>query len=479
MKPGAAGDEEARGHVRSSSVDDGPRRRSLRRGLDWSRADRTGRSSPQSALHRWVIPGHAQLVGRVVVAVDEVGDRHVGEGREAVGHAGRDEDASVIVGPVGLCAEIEAQRGAVGGRAVAEVVEDDAGRPERHVPVVRLVEVVVEADDAARLSGRPDCPESSRGPGGTTPAGTSPRNPPSSPWVVGVTTYTPAMVSDSRWPCRSRLGPSGSPPRYSTSTLEWSPSMRRMPWGAASDRMTSTSLPMSESVDAADADDAAALEHDRVLELGVDDLAAVGDRGERPDVAVTQPGAGSDDRRPQDLERVISAPSSMTTRPSIVDASSTRPRIAGSRSSRIRRLLSSSGSFLPVSSHQPSRTSWRRRAPVEEPLDGVGDLELAPGRGLDRADGLVDGGVEQVDADQGEVRRRVGRLLHQADDLARPRRSRPRRTGGGLGRGTAGSGPRGVVSPGQGGSAAAWRAGAKLSDELVRAPAGACCRPGT
>ena len=32
-----------------------------------------------------IVPGHTELVGRVVVAVDEIGDRHVGEGGEPVG----------------------------------------------------------------------------------------------------------------------------------------------------------------------------------------------------------------------------------------------------------------------------------------------------------------------------------------------------------------------------------------------------------
>src|SRR5690606_12717613 len=44
-----------------------------------------------------VVPRDAQLVGRVVVAVDQVGDGHVGERREAVGDARRDVDTPVVV----------------------------------------------------------------------------------------------------------------------------------------------------------------------------------------------------------------------------------------------------------------------------------------------------------------------------------------------------------------------------------------------
>src|SRR5574338_1238521 len=73
-----------------------------------------------------VVPGHAQLVGRVVVPVDEVGDGHVGQGREAVGEAGRDVHAAVVVvlaGRAGLRAEVDGEGGPVGGRAHPQVVQ--------------------------------------------------------------------------------------------------------------------------------------------------------------------------------------------------------------------------------------------------------------------------------------------------------------------------------------------------------------------
>ena len=108
--------------------------------------------TPQSASIGGVVPRHAELVGGVVVAVDEVGDRHVGERGEAVGDAGRDEHAAVVVGAVGALAEVEGERGAVGGRALAQVVQHDPGVPNGHVPVVGLVQVVVQADDGAGLA---------------------------------------------------------------------------------------------------------------------------------------------------------------------------------------------------------------------------------------------------------------------------------------------------------------------------------------
>ena len=51
---------------------------------------------------------------------------------------------------------------------------------------------------------------------------------------------------------------------------------------------------------------------------------------------------------------------------------------------------------------------------VDEALDGVGDFELAAPEGLSVGHDLVDGRVEHVDADDGEVARRVLRLLDDA-----------------------------------------------------------------
>src|SRR3954453_3148626 len=44
--------------------------------------------------------------------------------------------------------------------------------------------------------------------------------------------------------------------------------------------------------------DATVLEHDRMLDLGVDDLAVAGDRGERADVRIDDSRPRADDRRP-------------------------------------------------------------------------------------------------------------------------------------------------------------------------------------
>ena len=157
---GAAGDEEVHGDVASGSgAQPGVRpplgSMSARRGLAWSRSDRIGSATPQSAAIVGVVPGHAQLVGRVVVAVDQVGDRHVGEGGEPVGDARRDVDAAVVVAAVASRPRSMLRVAPSVGEPCAQVVEHDPGPAEGHVPVVGLVEVVVQPDDGAGLAVAP------------------------------------------------------------------------------------------------------------------------------------------------------------------------------------------------------------------------------------------------------------------------------------------------------------------------------------
>ena len=246
------------------------------------REDRVG--DAPVGVDRGVVPRHAELVGRVVVAVDEVRDRHVGERGEAVGDAGRDVDARWSWLPSVAAAEVERQRRAVGGRALAQVVEHDPARR------------------TARTSSRPG----GGGSGGRRwqPAWRSARL----PWIISRPSREPLAavgldedaalvavdvgVDDVHARDDARLGdrrPSASV--YSRSTVEWSPSMSRSaPRPVA--RTRDLDVTADERVgDAGDADDAAALEHDRVVDLGVDDLAVRGDRGERPDVAVLDRGA--------------------------------------------------------------------------------------------------------------------------------------------------------------------------------------------
>src|SRR5439155_9037161 len=53
---------------------------------------------------------------------------------------------------------------------------------------------------------------------------------------------------------------------------------------------------------------------------------------------------------------------------------------------------------------------------VDQPLDRVGDLELAARGGPDALDRVEHVPVEQVDADDGEIAARLARFLDHADD---------------------------------------------------------------
>ena len=106
----------------------------------------SGSAETPVGVDRRVVPRHAQLVGGVVVAVHQVGDRHVGERGEAVGHTRRDVHAEVVVRPA-----VDLARGRASGwrrrsaLALAQVVQHHPGVTEGHVPVVGLVQVVVQA----------------------------------------------------------------------------------------------------------------------------------------------------------------------------------------------------------------------------------------------------------------------------------------------------------------------------------------------
>src|SRR5918996_855655 len=119
---------------------------------------------------------------------------------------------------------------------------------------------------------------------------------------------------------------------------------------------------------------------------------------------------------PRTLLFTISAPASMTTRPSMADPASTDPSTRGSSDSSTNRLHWSSGSFLPVSIHQPSRTSWLTRWPWSISHWMASVISSSPRH--DGGDGVVHAAVEQVDTHQRQVGRRVDRLLDQPHDLA-------------------------------------------------------------
>ena len=157
----------------------------------------------------------------------------------------------------------------------------------------------------------------------------------------------------------------------------------------------------------------------RVLDLGVADLATGADGAERPDEAVRDLGARPDDGRAAHMA-AHQAGAGLDHDPAVelavgVDLAVDAPldpleqQAVGLEQRR----------ELPGVDPPPAQDLGQDRvAGVDQPLDGVGDLELAPPRRLDGAHRLVDLVVEEVHADQGEVRGRHRRLLDQPEDPA-------------------------------------------------------------
>ena len=121
-----------------------------RSGFAWSRVGQHGIGETPVGRDRRIVPGHPEFVFRVVVAVHQVPQGEVGQRGEAVGHPGRNEQSPIVV-----AVEFEGQRGPVGRRPLAEIVQDHPGGAPQDVPVVGLVQVVVEADNGAGLLLRP------------------------------------------------------------------------------------------------------------------------------------------------------------------------------------------------------------------------------------------------------------------------------------------------------------------------------------
>ena len=117
---------------------------------------------------------------------------------------------------------------------------------------------------------------------------------------------------------------------------------------------------------------------------------------------------------------LIWAPVSTTTRPISSLAASAVPSIRGSALSSTIRLTSSMSVTLPVSFQYPEMIVEVTLRPVlDQPLDGLSDLQLSPLRRHQPGYRLVYRRGEQVHPDQRQVALRPLRLLLQADNLAR------------------------------------------------------------
>ncbi len=139
--------------------------------------------------------------------------------------------------------------------------------------------------------------------------------------------------------------------------------------------------------------DRGAREHDRVLELGVPDLHALADGRVGADVGVGEREPRPMIAGPRTVARSSRAPSSITTRPSTRESTSSPSmrscEVVEDQAVGLEHVLDLAR-VLPPAVHD---VGIHAQAAVHERLDRVGDLELAARRGLDRARRLEDGGV--------------------------------------------------------------------------------------
>ena len=171
---------------------------------------------------------------------------------------------------------------------------------------------------------------------------------------------------------------------------------------------------------AVDAVDDGVLHHHALLDLRVLHQAVVVDGGEGPDVGVDDPRPLADYRRPaddavHDFAAVLQDDASLHARRRVDAAGARRARGV----SRIARLASRMSPILPVSIQPPLATSQRTSWPWSTRYWMVSVISSSP-----RADGLMlltaskTVRVEQVDADDRQVRRRLLRLLDDAQQAA-------------------------------------------------------------
>jgi len=126
------------------------------------------------------------------------------------------------------------------------------------------------------------------------------------------------------------------------------------------------------------------------------------------------------------IDRSMMAPSSMTTcRPPGRSSTVRRCAARGSPGSAVGL---EQRSQLAVSIHQPRSSSLSTRGPGRSATGWVGS-RARPVTRLDGPDGLVDGGIEEVDADSAS--RRGSAASRQPQPPDRSRRARPRQSGAG------------------------------------------------
>ena len=206
---------------------------------------------------------------------------------------------------------------------------------------------------------------------------------------------------------------------HSTSIWQWSPTIRRSARGRRCDRAITASRPISESSRRGMSDDC---DSSITTECSISQS------------TISQP-APMAVNGPMKLS-TTACPAPMMAGPRIVELTISAPGLDDDPAVDRRRVVDRAvDARLELLEQQPVGLEQRRQlagvdpparqqlgahpvAVVDQPLDGVGDLQLAAGRRLDGPHRLVDRRVEQVDADERQVGRRVAPASRPADDVA-------------------------------------------------------------
>src|SRR3989442_785825 len=164
---------------------------------------------------------------------------------------------------------------------------------------------------------------------------------------------------------------------------------------------------------------ARALQDDAVLDLGIANLDVVHDRRERPHIRVHDARSASDDRRPahhRAFDRCADLDHHLAFDPalSVDDPLDTALQCIEDQPVRLQHVLQLARVLPPaVDDLGPDR-----EAPIDEILNGVGDLELVAEARPDALHRLEHLWSEHVDTDQREITYRFGRLLDEPHHLA-------------------------------------------------------------
>src|ERR1700723_3664589 len=172
-------------------------------------------------------------------------------------------------------------------------------------------------------------------------------------------------------------------------------------------------------LDPPDPPDGGPAQHDGVLDLAVDECAGLGDRGERADIGTLPPRSGTDDggthdARAADLGAALDDHAADEFGGVVYRAVLGRFGTLQHHAVDLEHVGDVAG-VLPVP--RDDRGPYLV-AGVEQPLQGLGDLEFPAARRAELAHRLVHGGGEDVDPDQRQIAFRVLGLLHQGDHLA-------------------------------------------------------------